>query len=158
MIHLPLLGVSMRMLLIAVLSMIHADAPTVGDAPSVIDAVAWAVSTDPMPPFTGDRATDASVEIYYAWKESRLRRNPPPVAWDPRAGISCGALQMPCWFVRTHTLREQASEWLRWVHSRGLASVDSSRRRSDSRTRVAKRLLAMAIGEVPRPESAQDIP
>lgn len=110
----------------------------IGDAQSIADAIAIAVSEDGPRGFA-DLEVEASAMAVYAWGESRVRAHPPGESWDARAGVSCGPWQEPCSFARTATLVDQARYWLRELHAAGLASLDSSPTR-------ARRRLALAIG------------
>ena len=59
-------------LLIAFVAAIHPMAPQCGHAADVVNAVALAVASDPLPPVFASREADAAVLTYVAWRESRF--------------------------------------------------------------------------------------
>lgn len=81
------------------------------------NAIEFAVLNDDLPPVTGSIEGDAALAAVYAEAESGVWQHPKPLSWDARAGVSCGVWQMPCAFVRSHTLREQAIHWLQMMHA-----------------------------------------
>jgi hypothetical protein len=84
---------------------------------------------------------ELSLLITYAWLESQGQTNPLPLSWDARAGISCGAWQERCTFVRTASVANQARYWIREYRAVGLASLDSSKKRAEGRAKIAKSAL-----------------
>jgi len=85
---------------------------------------------------------DAALVVVYGAHESGLSEHPRAWAWDAMAGVSCGLLQLRCSLVRSLTVEGQVREWLRLVHSAGLAAVDSSPTRAAQRRAEAEALLA----------------
>lgn len=125
-----------------VLLALRAPHPTAEQA-VVADTIASVVEEDgDAAPLTTSHAEDAALIGVYARLESGASEHPTPASWDSRAGVSCGALQMPCWFVRKHPLEEQVRTWIRWAREGGLAALDSSPRRAAERERVAREVLA----------------
>jgi hypothetical protein len=66
---------SLKILVFAVWSAIHPQAPKMKDAPEIAQAIVTVVSEDPLPPVFGSREEDAAVMAYYALRESWLRKN-----------------------------------------------------------------------------------
>lgn len=88
------------------------------EAPEVADAIGFAVENDTATPITGSKLGDVVLMAVYADSESHVQQHPKCLSWDCKRGISCGVWQMRCWYVRPHTLREQAVHWLamyRWA-------------------------------------------
>jgi hypothetical protein len=112
-------------------------------APELATAIGQAVAADADRGFV-DLDAEAAVVALYAWKESRLRRNPYPISWDSAAGVSCDFLQMPCNLIRGQAPVEQVRMWLSWMHDAGLGSLDSSPTRAAHRVAQALALLARA--------------
>jgi hypothetical protein len=100
--------------------------------------------------FTNSRELLATM-AYYVARESNVNEYPAAFSWDAKAGVSCGILQEPCAFVKTHGLKEQALWWLKNVHDAGLASVDSDPKRAAKRLKEVKRLIEQIdLAELPQ--------
>jgi hypothetical protein len=107
----------LRALVFAVWSSLHAG-PLPADAVPIADALVTAtLQRAHEAPALGSHALDLVTLAVWAEHESRLLLLPVPESWDARGGVSCGYLQLPCAFVATHSLADQASRWLqllRW--------------------------------------------
>lgn len=101
------------------------------EVPRVAEAIA---ATDATP-------EEAALLAVYVELESGVSERPRAFSWDAKAGVSCGILQEPCDYVRTHTLTEQCQWWLTALRKRGLASLDSSPSRAAKRSEMARGLL-----------------
>jgi hypothetical protein len=89
---------------------------------------------------TPDYELAAATMAVYSAHESSNMLEPPPSAWDARAGVSCGPWQMRC-SGRARTVLGQARQWLWMVRRSSLANVDSSATRAASRLALATRAL-----------------
>jgi hypothetical protein len=139
----------LRAIVFAVWSGIHPGAATSGDAPVIADAIAVATAEDLARGYV-DAPLEAAVLAGYAWAESRLRLQPPPDAWDARAGVSCGPWQLRCAWVRGMAPVDQARLWLRLLHASSLASLDSSPARAARRLAKASALLERVSASMQR--------
>jgi hypothetical protein len=114
------LTAQLKALVLGVWMAIH-PGPLPADAEIIADALVGAsLQRADEAPALGSPALDLVAEAVWVEHESGIQREPHPESWDARARVSCGPLQEPCDFVRTHSLRDQASRWLqllRWGKS-----------------------------------------
>jgi hypothetical protein len=107
----------LKALVFAVWGMTH-HGPLPADAEAIADALVSAtIQRSHEAPALGSPAMDLVTAAVWVENESRISTHPHEESWDSKGGISCGMLQMRCEFVRTHSLRDQASRWLqmaRW--------------------------------------------
>jgi hypothetical protein len=89
-------------LVLALFAAIHPGADRAAE-PAVVDAIASA-TRDP---------AELALLVEFAWRESEAKEDPAPRSHDARDLTSCGYLQEPCGFVRTHSLVAQSRYWLR---------------------------------------------
>jgi hypothetical protein len=96
---------SFRMLALAIFAQLWSG-PLPPDANAIADASAQAVLANASPVFTSF-TEDVAALATFARYESEISIHP----------TSCGPWQLPCRFVATHSLTEQATQWLslmRW--------------------------------------------
>jgi hypothetical protein len=110
-------------------------------ATALIEAVEECVSDGLLPTEFQDAQELLNTMAYYVAKESNVSEYPIAFSWDAKAGVSCGILQEPCAFVKTHSLKEQGIWWIKSVHDAGLASVDSDPKRAKARKLEVKKVL-----------------
>lgn len=106
---------SFRMLALAIFAQLWSG-PLPPDANAIADASAQAVLANASPVFTSF-TEDVAALATFARYESEISIHPKPFSHDALDGTSCGPWQLPCRFVATHTLTEQATQWLslmRW--------------------------------------------
>ena len=134
-----------------------AGVPTTADAPAIASAVAQAVADDAdnAPVYTS-HAEDLAVMAVYVVAESNVRVHPIAYSWDAKAGVSCGAFQVPCFVVRAQSLVGQAKYVLRLMHLGALTcpeqplapvigSCRAGRAQADWRVTHARELLRVAL-------------
>ena len=120
------------------------------DARPVAEAIVNAVEADAdNAPLTGSHAEDAAFLAVYVRHESGASVLPRPQSWDSKAGVSCGAFQMPCAIVRRTTLETQASTIIRWGREGGLPGLfgygRAAKRIAGQRCDEARDALAAAL-------------
>lgn len=159
-----MLATYLKALVLTVWGILHAG-PLPIEAEAIADALVEAtIQRGSERPALGSHALDLVASAVWVENESRIHVQPRPESWDSRAGQSCGILQLPCEFVRTHSLRDQASRWLqllRWGARRcsespaaplSSGSCARGRRLADGRVLLARGTLQRLLAYVTQEE------